>query len=127
MNLARRIYLRYAFSRNPKVVEKSLGALEHALKNVNKGQNMRAYYEAVDAYREVVFFLERGLGYDEREHIERECPILTMMTKNPIIADKVIELAGEEAFDDALSEVKYLRQLFPEAVKGIVPKELEAR
>jgi hypothetical protein len=125
MNLARRVYLRFAFSRNPQVVQKSLETLEKALKAVDKGENMRAYYEAVDSYREVVFFLERGLGYDERSMIERECPILTMMTKNPMFSDKVVELAGEDAFEDALDEVKILRKLFPEAAKGLAPKQKE--
>jgi hypothetical protein len=115
MNLARRIFLRFAFSRNPKVVEKSLDTLEHALKEVGGGENMRAYYEAIDAYREILYFLERGLGFEKRPHIERECPILTMMTKNPMFSEKVVELAGEEAFTDALYEVRLLRRFYDQA------------
>ena len=117
MNLARRVYLRFAFSRNPQVVQKSLETLEKALKECNKGENMKAYYEAVDAFREVMYFLERGLGFDQRPGIEKEVPILTMMNKNPMFSEKVVELAGEEAFTDALYEVKLLRKYFADAMK----------
>jgi hypothetical protein len=117
MNLARRIFLRYAFSRNPQVVQKSLDTLEKALKETNKSENMRAYYEAVDAFREVMYFLERGLGFDARPGIEKEVPILTMMNKNPMFSEKVVELAGEDAFTDALYEHKLLQKFYDEAMK----------
>ncbi len=114
MNIVRRVFLRYALSRDPKVVEKSLGKLEGLLKATGGGENFHAYSEAVEAYRDVAYFLSKVLGA-EAHKVEKEAPILTMMSKNPFIPGKVVEIAGEDAFKDAVEEVSALKALYEKA------------
>lgn len=114
--LARRVFLRYALSKDPKVVEKSLGKLEGLLKETGKGENYHAYAEAVDAFRDVLYFVEKKLGESAVHKLKEEAPILELMSENPFIPAHVLEKAGEDAFVDALEEVKDLRALVEQAM-----------
>jgi hypothetical protein len=115
--LARRVFLRYALSKDPKVVEKSLGKLEGLLKATGKGENYHAYAESVDAFRDVLYFIEKKLGESAAHKLKAEAPILELMSENPFIPANVLEKAGEDAFTDAIEEVKDIRAICEEAFK----------
>ena len=122
MDLARKVFLRYALNKDPRVVEKSLGKLEGLLKaigDVPEGQEFSHFHEytqALDAYRDVLFFLGHTPGGEVQvEHVKMHTPVLTLMSKNPFVPDPVLEELGHGAFVKALAEVKVLQDAFEKA------------
>lgn len=122
MDIARRVFLRYALSRDPKVVDKGVGKLEGLLKGIGKGENFHAYSEALDAYRDAVYFVEKSLGESEANKLKGECPILSAMSKNPFRPDEVMTGFGEDAFNEAVDEVKHVKKMVEKAEQAAAKK-----
>lgn len=117
MDTARRVYLRYALSRDPKIVEKDFGKLRDALKHLEKaqgkldeGQNFHAYSQAIDSFRDIKYFLEHA-GVSAGP-----IPALTALSKNPFIPEKAVS-ENADVFKDALKEVQALEMEFGKANK----------
>ena len=115
MDNARKVFLRFALSKEPKVVEQGLSKLEGLLKSIGKVQDgefkhFHQYSEVIDAYRDVLFFLDHSGG--DAEKLKRETPVLQAMSKNPFQPDAVVGEFGENAFTQAVAEVKTLAQAY---------------
>ena len=122
MDIVRRVFLRYALSRDPKVVEKGVGKLEGLLKEVGKGgENFHAYSEAIDAFRDAVYFVEKTLGESEANKLKGEAEILSAMSKNPFRPDEVLSAHGDNAFNKAVTEVKHVKTMVEKAEKAAQP------
>jgi hypothetical protein len=105
-----------AFSRNPQAVkpqlkklDEALKHLEHAKGDMSEGPNFHAYSQAIDAFREVVYFLEHSGASDGVAH---KFPHLGLMSKNPFEPDKAVSEGHGKLFEQALSEAKQLETLY---------------
>lgn len=119
-DLVRRVYLRYAFSKDPKVVAKDFEKLQEALKHLEsaytknydltEGPNYHAYSQAIDSFRNIKFFLEHAGG-------TAHAPALTTLSKNPFApASAVAENA--KVFKDGMNEVHALETEFGKLQKA---------
>ena len=114
--LVRRVFLRFAYSRDPKVVSKefeklhaALEHLQHAKGDLDDGANYHAYITAIDAYRDVKFFLEH-MGAE----VEHETPALLTMSKNPFNPAQAVK-ENKSVFKEAIAEVGTLEKAFAQA------------
>ena len=119
MDTARRVYLRFAFSRDPKIVSKEFDKLRAALKHLETAQgeltdgaNFHAYSQAIDSFRDVKYFLEHA-GV---QSLDRETKALTTLSKNPFAPAQALE-ENKSVFKDALAEVGALEAEFGKASK----------
>ena len=119
MDTARRVYLRFAFSRDPKIVSKefeklrgALKHLEHAQGELTDGANYHAYTQAIDSFRDVKYFLEHA-GVASIDH---ETKALLTLSKNPFNPAQALE-ENKSVFKDALEEVNALEAEFGKASK----------
>jgi hypothetical protein len=116
-DVVRRVYLRYAFSRDPKIVsrefEKLRGALKHletAKGDLAEGANFHAYSQAIDAFRNIKFFVEHAGG-------GCPCKALVTISKNPFIPSNAVE-ENPKVFAEALGETNRLEAEFERVQKA---------
>jgi len=117
MDIVSRVWKRYAqklvaLTTNPKQVEPHFKVLDHALhalmagetkgEDLMQGEMFQNYSLAIDAYREIVYFLRKRGTPPLRAHA------LEMMSKHPFAPDQL----SAHAFPMAFGEVVELRKLF---------------
>jgi hypothetical protein len=114
MDLVRRVYLRYAFSRDPKVVSREFEKLKGALKHLTtskgdltKGEDFQHYTQAIEAFRDIKYFVERA-------GVSVEAEALGHMNGNPFDPGQVVS-DDAEVFKKGLAEVAKLEQAFEKA------------
>jgi hypothetical protein len=117
LSLANRVILRYGFSTNPKVTQRSLRKLDMALdKLVGSGlENDSAYYEALDGYRDIMYFLGRFLDPSDFQDAKASTPHLGLFVKYPLKPEDAVAAGGHAFFQKAKAEVQVLRDLLDEA------------
>lgn len=117
-NLTRRIFLRFAFSTNPGVATRALKKLEAALTTLAAGgaDEGQTYYAALDAYRDVMYFLGRFLDPSDFQDIRARMDNLTLLTKHPLQSEDAIRAGGPDLFKKCLMEAKDLAETLDEAL-----------
>jgi hypothetical protein len=121
LSMVQRVFLRYAFSKDPKVVEREFEKLRGALKHLEQAYtknydltetpNFHAYSQAIEAFRNVKFFIEHAGGS------VGEPKGLVILSKNPFVpANAVAE--DSKVFKDALHEVDALEHEFQKVQKA---------
>ncbi len=120
-DVVQRVYLRFAYSKDPKSVVKEFDKLRDALKSLETAYTknydltenapFHSYTQAVDAYRNIKFFLEHAGG-----SVAHAKALLTL-SKNPFIpANAVAE--NPKVFKDGLGEVDALEREFEKLTKA---------
>lgn len=111
--LIRRVALRFAFSVNPLVVQKAMKKLESAVGQlVSQGAgDGKAYYEALDAYRDVLYFLGRFLDPSDFQEAKAKATHLNMIVKHPLQP-----IGDPDFYKRALGEVTDLAEILSEAL-----------
>jgi hypothetical protein len=123
-----------AFSTNPKAIkpqfkklDEALKHLEHAKGELTEGPNFHAYSNAIDAFREVVYFLEHAGTPDEMAGVQHKFPHLAIMSKNPFDPAKAVsEAHGGKLFEQALAEAKHLETAYEHAHKAASLRGVDA-
>jgi hypothetical protein len=132
MDIVSRVWRRYAIkvlalTTNPKKVEGQFKVLEDALHalaagaasgdDLMQGEMFQHFSLAIDAYREILYFIRKVGTQTGTELEEGRFHNLALMSKHPFAADEVLQHGGPHVFVRALGEAHVLRQMF-DAAKG---------
>ncbi len=135
MDTVSRVWRRYALkvlalTTNPKKVETQFKVLEDALhalaagaasgSDLMQGEMFQHFSLAIDAYREVLYFLRKVGAPMGSELDESRFRNLSLMSKHPFEPDEVLRHGGPHVFVRALGEVHMLRQMFEAAKSAMV-------
>jgi hypothetical protein len=123
MDIASRVLKRYAYTTDVRKVRPQFDLLEGALstliagvdagEDLSQGRLFQAYSMAIDAYREVMYFMRSK----KAEHLVSKLQTLPLMSKNPFAPDEVLK-HNPHAFVHVLGEARMLQQAFDRVQEG---------
>lgn len=123
MDIVTRVLRRYAFTTDVRKVEPQLDLLGSSLRtlmagvdageDLAQGKMFQAYSMAIDAYREVMYYLRAN----KAEHLVSKMQTLPMMSKNPFAPDEVLK-HNPKAFTHVMGEAHMLQHAFDRVREG---------